>query len=237
VGARIRALRQAAGLTQEDLAHRLGIPVPNVHRMESGRQNLTLRSLAKIAGALEAEVPALVTPQADAAHLPLGRKPPLRLQQLVGLGWTLTAKDAPLPAGAVPIVDVRARTGLPVVERQPAVVAWALPPIDLPLADDGLFLARVEGHAMAPRVPDGAWCLFRQPVAPPLLGKLVLLALDVAEAGMGYALRRVGAMEALDDGGLTVRFDPLDRDLPPLVRRARTDDDLRLCGELVEVLR
>ncbi len=49
VARRIAAARRSAGLTQEQLAAELGIAVRNVQRIESGRQNLTLRTLARIA--------------------------------------------------------------------------------------------------------------------------------------------------------------------------------------------
>ncbi|MBK7402869.1 MAG: helix-turn-helix transcriptional regulator [Myxococcales bacterium] len=50
---RIAALRQELGLTQEELASKLGIAHKNVQRLESGRQNLTLQTLARVAKVLE----------------------------------------------------------------------------------------------------------------------------------------------------------------------------------------
>jgi UDP-N-acetylglucosamine 1-carboxyvinyltransferase len=52
IGRRIAALRKAKGLTQAQLAERLAIAQKNVHRLESGTQNLTLRTIAKIADAI-----------------------------------------------------------------------------------------------------------------------------------------------------------------------------------------
>lgn len=56
VGRRIAELREGAGLTQTELATRLGISPANLHRMERGDQNLTLRTMARVANALEVRV-------------------------------------------------------------------------------------------------------------------------------------------------------------------------------------
>ncbi len=56
VGARIAELRENLGLRQGDVAERLDIALKNYQRLERGGQNLTLRSLARIAQALETEV-------------------------------------------------------------------------------------------------------------------------------------------------------------------------------------
>ncbi len=52
VARRIARLRKAAGLTQEELATRLDTATRNIQRIESGTQNLTLLTVAKIAAEL-----------------------------------------------------------------------------------------------------------------------------------------------------------------------------------------
>lgn len=52
VGRRVAELRARAGLTQERLAERLGLSVKYIQRVEGGGENLTVRSLARIAGLL-----------------------------------------------------------------------------------------------------------------------------------------------------------------------------------------
>jgi DNA-binding XRE family transcriptional regulator len=52
LGARIRALRLAAGLTQAELARRTGIHRPNIARVEAGRHTPSLETLARVAAAL-----------------------------------------------------------------------------------------------------------------------------------------------------------------------------------------
>jgi transcriptional regulator with XRE-family HTH domain len=65
VGRRIRDLRKERGLTHAEFGRRLGIAWRNVQRIESGRQNLTLRTLHAIAVVLGVEVRALLDTSPD----------------------------------------------------------------------------------------------------------------------------------------------------------------------------
>jgi HTH-type transcriptional regulator / antitoxin HipB len=62
VGRRIGELRARAGLTQAQVAEMVAMTIPNYQRIEAGTQNLTLRTLAKIARALRVQVVDLLTP-------------------------------------------------------------------------------------------------------------------------------------------------------------------------------
>lgn len=52
LGARVRELRMAAGLTQAELARRTGIHRPNIARVEAGRHTPSLETLARLAAAI-----------------------------------------------------------------------------------------------------------------------------------------------------------------------------------------
>jgi transcriptional regulator with XRE-family HTH domain len=52
VGRRIAELRRDRGWTQEALAERLGLQANNLQRVELGMQNLTVRSLVRLANGL-----------------------------------------------------------------------------------------------------------------------------------------------------------------------------------------
>ncbi|MEM9067960.1 MAG: helix-turn-helix transcriptional regulator [Myxococcota bacterium] len=52
LGARLRALRLEAGLTQAELARRTGIHRPNIARVEAGRHTPSLETLARLASAI-----------------------------------------------------------------------------------------------------------------------------------------------------------------------------------------
>jgi DNA-binding XRE family transcriptional regulator len=52
LGARLKSLRQAAGLTQAELARRTGIHRPNIARVEAGRHTPSLETLTRLAAAI-----------------------------------------------------------------------------------------------------------------------------------------------------------------------------------------
>ena len=52
IGQQFAARRQALGLSQRELADKLGITQANIARIEHGKQNLTVRTMAKMTAAL-----------------------------------------------------------------------------------------------------------------------------------------------------------------------------------------
>ena len=68
-GARIRELRLASGLTQDDLAERCGLFRTYMSRIETGRANPTLTMIHALATSLEVQVAALFEPAAEAPGL------------------------------------------------------------------------------------------------------------------------------------------------------------------------
>jgi transcriptional regulator with XRE-family HTH domain len=62
VGQRISAARKAAGLTQKQLADRMGVSQPTVAALERGRGNPTIGQLAAVADALGAGLDVQFTP-------------------------------------------------------------------------------------------------------------------------------------------------------------------------------
>ena len=73
VARRAAELREALGLTQEALAARLGMSDVYLRRIESGRVNLSVKSLARLAAALEIDVIALFEAPRVRARRGLGR--------------------------------------------------------------------------------------------------------------------------------------------------------------------
>jgi transcriptional regulator with XRE-family HTH domain len=71
-GSRVRQLRLAAEMTQEDLAHRCGLFRTYMSRIETGAANPTLTMIHALAGSLRVPVAALF--EDDAAPKPPRRK-------------------------------------------------------------------------------------------------------------------------------------------------------------------
>jgi len=60
VGAKVRKIRMARGLTQDQFAELSGLNRTHLYRLESGKQSITLRTLKIVADALEVRVRDLV---------------------------------------------------------------------------------------------------------------------------------------------------------------------------------
>jgi transcriptional regulator with XRE-family HTH domain len=56
LGSRIREIRMAKNMTQNELANQCNFEKANLSRIESGRTNVTLRSLHRICKALEVDI-------------------------------------------------------------------------------------------------------------------------------------------------------------------------------------
>jgi transcriptional regulator with XRE-family HTH domain len=65
VGRRIAELRRERGWTQERFAERLGLQTNNLQRIELGMQNLTVRSLVRLANGLGVGLGDLCVPPVD----------------------------------------------------------------------------------------------------------------------------------------------------------------------------
>lgn len=60
MGKRLRELRLAAGMTFQDLADAAGVSRGYVYRMETGKQNASVRSLSRVAIALSTTISSLL---------------------------------------------------------------------------------------------------------------------------------------------------------------------------------
>jgi DNA-binding XRE family transcriptional regulator/DNA-binding CsgD family transcriptional regulator len=78
-GARLRQLRQAAALTQEELAHQAGLHWTYVGQIERGERNLTYKNLLRLAHGLDLAPIALVP---DERRAPFEPRPDLSPAQL-----------------------------------------------------------------------------------------------------------------------------------------------------------
>lgn len=234
LGRAIARARLSRGWTQDTLAHALGISIKNAQRLESGKHDLRLTTVAHVAAALDV---ALVDLLAAAESPPPGeaRRSSGPLSGLASTGWE-AVRRAGHDATLVPIYDLRPRAGPLRMQAMPSRVGWARPPGHRHLQGEGYLLARVRGDSMAPEVPDGAWCLFHQPVAELYVRKRVLVRVADADpdSGGAWLLKCIGAIEA-SEHGVRVRLDSR-RAHPPVWLEVREGGDAQVMAELVEVL-
>lgn len=72
----MRALFESVGLTQRDLARRLGVSDARMSRILSGRENLTLRTLADLGWAAGVRFEVVAVPFEDRSGSPAAGDPP-----------------------------------------------------------------------------------------------------------------------------------------------------------------
>ncbi|WP_338874928.1 helix-turn-helix transcriptional regulator [Spirosoma sp. SC4-14] len=56
IGSLIRKARMEQGLTQKELGEKIGVGEPTVNKYESGKQNLTVETLKRVADALDMQI-------------------------------------------------------------------------------------------------------------------------------------------------------------------------------------
>jgi transcriptional regulator with XRE-family HTH domain len=82
-GARVRELRYAADLTQEELAARCGLFRTYLSRIENGTANPTLTMIHALATSLKVDVTLLFAPAAAPAPPSVKRSPPVKAARVV----------------------------------------------------------------------------------------------------------------------------------------------------------
>jgi SOS-response transcriptional repressor LexA len=110
---------------------------------------------------------------------------------------------------------------------------------------EGMFVARVVGKSMEPRIADGAYCLFQGPVVGSREGKVVLVRLrDEVDPDTGerFTLKQyTSEKEESDDGTWshkTITLRPINSHFQPIVLRGDdAEDRCDVVAELIEVLK
>jgi phage repressor protein C with HTH and peptisase S24 domain len=82
------------------------------------------------------------------------------------------------------------------------VEEWVEAPPDLKL-DEDMFVARIAGHSMEPRIPDGSLCVFRRNVAGSRNGRLVLVRNSELADDNQYTVKRYRSEKIVTDEGFT----------------------------------
>lgn len=233
LGKRLKAARKARGWTQPEAADHCAIQFKQYQDYEDARRPASLQTLYRLVrglGLLPDDVLGL-PPLPEAP----GERAPDPLAVLLASGWRRPTESRKTPA--IPVYDLRVAAGPRGQEREPAEVDRLHPPAKYRLtAPEGLFLAQIHGDSMAPAIPDGAWCLFRQPVLQPLLGKVVLLRHSEtgADETGAYQVKRIGA-ERQGEDGLHLTLLSNNPAFPPQDLRVASEAEVHPVGEFVRI--
>lgn len=144
----------------------------------------------------------------------------------------------------VPLYTLRAAAGAFGASQAVEPDGWVVPNTNRSLAE-GMFVAQVVGQSMEPSIPDGAWCLFRSPVAGTRQGRIVLVqhqSIDDPETHGSYTIKRYesekepSGKDSSDWRHKVIRLLPENPDFEPIVLTEVDEDDVAVIAELLEVL-
>jgi len=236
LGQRLRELRGALGLTLEQVSERSGVDAKHLWKIEKawGKDNLTLRTLARLALGLDCSVAELFT---DARS---GRGP--------SLGTSKASFEI-----VQPTEDEKYRTTVPLFSLQAASGAFSSVQAVEPEAwvrlsepqrlEAGMFVAQVVGHSMEPTILHRAYCLFRSPVLGSRQGRIVLVQhreLCDPETGGRYTVKRYRSTRQQESDGswrhLTITLEPLNPRYRSLVLTAESEDQVAVIAEFVRMV-
>ena len=105
-----------------------------------------------------------------------------------------------------------------------------------------MFVARVDGKSMEPRIPDRSYCLFAGPVTGTRQGRIVLArmlsALD-PDTGQRFTVKRYRSAKTANEDGwrhVSIILEPLNRDYESIVLSAEDESPVEPIAELIEVI-
>ena len=140
----------------------------------------------------------------------------------------------------LPVHDLSASAGFWSVEQQPEEQGWA--PVTGVTLQMGMFIGKVSGRSMEPRIPHGSWCVFRPCPAGSREGRLLLVQLQTAasdEHGGRFTIKRYHSERQQTPDGWqhkTIQLQALNPDYPPIELNPEDTNDLRILAEFVKVL-
>jgi SOS-response transcriptional repressor LexA len=155
----------------------------------------------------------------------------------------LSPEEAGDCLNSVPIFDIKIAAGDFSREQWLQNCQYAALP-DHFTAKSGFFLAQVIGESMNRRIPNGSWCLFREPSDGSRNGKVVIVqSRDIQDPDTGgqYTVKIYRSEKAVVEDSWShqrIRLEPdsMDFNFKPLILAADTVNDLRVVGEFVGII-
>ena len=106
----------------------------------------------------------------------------------------------------------------------------------------GMFVARVDGKSMEPRIPDGSYCLFAGPVTGTRQGRIVLAKMLSAidpDTGQRFTVKRYRSEKTANEDGwrhVSIVLEPLNPDYEPIELNGEDESPVAVVAELIEVI-
>jgi DUF2075 family protein/SOS-response transcriptional repressor LexA/DNA replication protein DnaC len=175
-------------------------------------------------------------PELEELHTPSDLPPcPFRL---------LSTEEAATCPNAVPVFDIKIAAGDFSKEQWLQECRYAELP-DHFTARPGLFLAQVVGESMNRRIPNGSWCLFREPAAGSREGKVVLVqSRDIQDPDMGgqYTVKiyrsekSVDGVDSWTHTRIRLKPDSHDPNFQPIQLRSDPEIQFTVIGEFLAAI-
>lgn len=139
----------------------------------------------------------------------------------------------------VPVYELQAAAGLWGPDHTPSEVGWVH--ISGRRLTRDMFVARVLGRSMEPKIPSGSWCLFRECPAGSREGRIVLLqfhSMSDPEGGGRYTVKKYHSDRIVTEDGWShqrIELRPLNPDpkFQPIPITATEAPELIVVGEFV----
>jgi DUF2075 family protein len=155
----------------------------------------------------------------------------------------LSPEEAAHRPNAVPIFDIKIAAGDFSKEQWLQDCQYAELP-DHFTAKPGFFIAQVVGESMNRRIPNGSWCLFREPSDGSRNGKVVIVqSRDIQDPDTGgqytvkiYRSEKVVSEDSWSHQSIRLEPDSLDYNFKPLILESDTINELSLLGEFIGII-
>jgi DUF2075 family protein/SOS-response transcriptional repressor LexA len=155
----------------------------------------------------------------------------------------LTPEEAADRPNAVPIFDVKVAAGDFSEEQWLQDCQYAELP-DHFTAKTGFFIAQVVGESMNRRIPNGSWCLFREPSDGSRNGKVVIVqSRDIQDLETGgqytvkiYQSEKAVRKDSWSHCSIQLHPDSMDHNFKPITLYPDTLNGLHVVGEFVGII-
>jgi DUF2075 family protein/SOS-response transcriptional repressor LexA len=155
----------------------------------------------------------------------------------------LSAEQAADCPNAVPIFDIKIAAGDFSKEQWLQDCQYAVLP-DHFTAKPGFFLAQVVGESMNRRIPNGSWCLFREPSDGSRNGKVVIVqSRDIQDPDTSgqytvkiYRSEKTEMEDSWTHRSIRLEPDSMDYNFKPLILNPDTVNELHVVGEFVGIV-
>jgi len=137
----------------------------------------------------------------------------------------------------VPVYSLEAAAGLWGPENAPEETGWA--EAAGAKIKPGMFIARVRGHSMEPKIKDGAWCLFRPCPQGSREGRIVLVQFNSRgdlENGGRFTVKKYHSDKSVTEDGWKheqIELLPLNPDYDPIIVAPHEGPEMVVVGEWV----